>query len=123
MPLVGLGDVRWTGRQFCAAVGGGLWITDCQGNRPVFDEANDVKVFWNESEMGRLSDALDGNPLMLAEAAHWLTRMHPKSNKRYRRSNSSSPSMRPRRSGAMAVVCPASHEGLSVKHFRCGTVD
>jgi hypothetical protein len=22
-----------------------------------------------------------------------------------------------------AAMCPASHEGLSVKHFRCGTVD
>lgn len=71
---VKLGEVHWSGLQFRSAVARGLWTVGTEPKEAVINLATDVKAFWQESPLDRLCTVLDGNPLMLAEAAHWLAR-------------------------------------------------
>ncbi|HUB10649.1 MAG TPA: ATP-binding protein [Acetobacteraceae bacterium] len=79
VPVIAIGDIRWTARQFIAATAGGLWLMAADPRHPgthrvTFEPATEVKEFWNEAQMDRLCQVFDGNPLMLAEAAHWLAK-------------------------------------------------
>jgi hypothetical protein len=74
VPILALGEIRWNGRQFCAAASGGRWIANSSSGEPTLNLDRDIKAFWNEPQMDMVCEALDGNPLMLAEAAHWLAK-------------------------------------------------
>jgi hypothetical protein len=74
VPMVPLGEVHWSGHQFRAATARGLWIANPANDHPVLNLARDVKAFWDEDQMARVCEVFDGNPLMLAEAAHWLAK-------------------------------------------------
>lgn len=72
--VISLNEIHWTGRQFRSAVARGLWTIGKDSKDVAVNEARDVKAFWGEEPLDKLCAALDGNPLMLAEAAHWLSR-------------------------------------------------
>ena len=86
VPVVSLHDIKWSGGQFRAAVAKGLWVIDLKTGEMSLNEARDVASFWDKDQLDRVAAALDGNPLLLAEAAHWLAKkpLDTPSNKPYR---------------------------------------
>ena len=71
IPILSIPDLPWTGDQARRAFSGGVWVSGAAGEMR-FDPAIDISEFWQTANLERLSRALDGNPLMLAEAAIWL---------------------------------------------------
>lgn len=70
--ILSIPKLHWSGEQVKRAFSPGVWIRDDATGQMRFDLARDISEFWRVAQLERLSRVLDGNPLMLAEAAVWL---------------------------------------------------
>ncbi len=74
IPIFVLGDLRWSGLAFRAAVSKGIWEREVETGRPIIRPTGALRSLWAEAELDELCTALDGNPFLLAEATHWLAK-------------------------------------------------
>ena len=67
-----LPDVRFDVAQFRTVLANGYWVVGTDGAPELKRGDGEIQALWDRKDLERLVDVVEGNPVLLALAVHWL---------------------------------------------------